>query len=188
MERRPHHRSLFGPWDQRGACDPSPMAPQQADRVSLRHPPERRRRSQGGCCAAQCWSRPRPTSMDARSRRGGVLFCAIQRNPKACIGRQAMSRTINLDNSAEQTMTIDAVKVRSRGLGKRLRPCPGCPKCGVLRFRRIGCQPGNRTAYKAPEWARSFPERGVRCGPKTTKPPAFRPRANEEPWTGGGFG
>ena len=24
------------------------------------------------------------------------------------------------------------------GIGERLRPCPGCPKCGVLRFRRIG--------------------------------------------------
>ena len=23
-------------------------------------------------------------------------------------------------------------------LAQRLRPCPGCPKCGVLRFRRIG--------------------------------------------------
>ena len=23
-------------------------------------------------------------------------------------------------------------------LGQRLRPCPGCPKCGVLRFERIG--------------------------------------------------
>ena len=23
-------------------------------------------------------------------------------------------------------------------IGERLRPCPGCPKCGVLRFRRIG--------------------------------------------------
>ena len=32
----------------------------------------------------------------------------------------------------------DVVDRKRLRIGERLRPCPGCPKCGVLRFRRIG--------------------------------------------------
>ena len=68
---------------------------------------------------------PRP--LTARSLVGMTMGARKRAHRAAMVG-------LDYEDGVRFTLTT-STKYR---IGERLRPCPGCPKCGVLRFERIG--------------------------------------------------